>query len=101
LVDGGHFFDIVSEDIVYEVLSVTGLEPKHAYILALSDEPDGDGPLEPLAAFMTNPAGAAIVNATGAIRQVVQGEDKIERRYLVIAEGHSDKLGPVVRVQLK
>jgi hypothetical protein len=26
------------------------------------------------AAFMTNPAGSAIVNATGAIRQVVQGE---------------------------
>jgi len=25
--------------------------------------------LEPLAAFMTNPAGSAIVNATGAIRQ--------------------------------
>lgn len=81
--------------------SVTGLEPKHAYILALSHERDGESPLEPLAAFMTSPAGSAIVNATGAIRQVVQGEDKIERRYLVIAEGHADKLGPVVQVQLK
>jgi YVTN family beta-propeller protein len=81
--------------------SVTGLEPKHPYILALSHAGDGDGPLEPLAAFMTNPAGSAIVNATGAIRQVVHGEHKIERRYLVIAEGHADKPGLVVQVQLK
>ena len=64
-------------------------------------EPDGQGPLEPLAAFMTNPAGSAIVNATGAIRQVVHGEDKIQRRYLVIAEGHADKPGHVVQVQLR
>jgi hypothetical protein len=57
--------------------------------------------LEPLAAFMTNPAGSAIVNATGAIRQVVHGEDRIQRRYLVIAQGHADKPGAVVQVQLK
>jgi YVTN family beta-propeller protein len=81
--------------------SVTGLKPKQPYILALSHERGGDGPLEPLAAFMTNPAGSAIVNATGAIRQVVHGEDKIQRRFLVIAEGHADKPGPVVQVQLK
>jgi YVTN family beta-propeller protein len=81
--------------------SVTGLEPKQPYVLALSRERNGEGPLEPLAAFMTNPAGSAIVNATGAIRQVVHGEDKIERRYLVIAEGRADKPGPVVQAQLK
>jgi hypothetical protein len=57
--------------------------------------------LEPLAAFMTNPAGSAIVNATGAIRQVVRGEDKIPRRYLVIAAGHPDKPGRIVQVPLK
>ena len=62
---------------------------------------DGSGALEPLAAFMTNPAGSAIVNAIGPIRQVVQGEDKIQRRYLVIAQGHADKPGHVVQVQLK
>jgi len=33
---------------------------------------------------MTNPAGAAIVNAVGPIRQLVSGEDNIIRRYLVI-----------------
>ena len=81
--------------------SVTGLEPKKPYILALTHERDGEGPLEPLAAFMTNPAGSAIVNATGAIRQVVHGEDKIQRRYLVIAEGRADKPGPIVQTQLK
>jgi YVTN family beta-propeller protein len=81
--------------------SVTGLEPRQPYILALARERKGEGPLEPLAAFMTNPAGSAIVNATGAIRQVVRGEDKIERRFLVIAQGHADKPGAVVQRQLK
>ena len=38
--------------------SATGLEPKHAYVLALSRKADGSGPLEPLAAFTTNPAGS-------------------------------------------
>jgi YVTN family beta-propeller protein len=79
--------------------AVTGLEPKQPYILALTHERSGGGPLEPLAAFMTNPAGSVIVNATGAIRQVVQGEDNIVRRYLVIAEGHADKPGRIVQVQ--
>ena len=56
--------------------SVTGLEPKQPYVLALAHDRDGDGPLQPLAAFMTNPAGSAIVNAIGPIRQIVHGEDK-------------------------
>jgi YVTN family beta-propeller protein len=81
--------------------SVTGLVPKQPYVLALAHQPNGEGPLEPLSAFTTNPAGSAIVNATGAIRQVVRGEDKIQRRYLVIAQGHPDKPGPIVQVQLK
>jgi YVTN family beta-propeller protein len=81
--------------------SVTGLEPKQPYVLALAQERNGEGPLEPLAAFTTNPAGAAIVNATGPIRQVVRGEDGMARRYLVIAEGHPDKPGAVVQTQLK
>jgi YVTN family beta-propeller protein len=81
--------------------SVTGLEPKKPYILALTHQRGGEGPLEPLVAFMTNAAGSAIVNATGAIRQVVHGEDDIQRRYLVIAEGRADKPGPIVQTQLK
>jgi YVTN family beta-propeller protein len=65
--------------------SATGLTPKTAYVLALSSAPDGSGPREPLATFMTNPAGAAIVNAVGPIRQVVQPGADAPRRYLVIA----------------
>jgi hypothetical protein len=80
---------------------VTGLQPKQSYVLALAHLPSGDGALEPLAAFMTNPAGSAIVNAAGPIRQVVQGEEKIERRYLVIAQGTPAKPGPVVQSQLQ
>ncbi len=79
--------------------SATGLEPKHPYVLALSNNPDGSGKLEGLASFMTNPAGAAIVNAVGPIRQVVQGEDEVQRRYLVIAPGSAAEHGAPVQVQ--
>jgi YVTN family beta-propeller protein len=79
--------------------SVTGLEPKQHYVLALADHADGTGMTEPLAAFMTNPAGSAIVNAAGPIRQIVQNSAKTERRYLVIAPGEPSKLGTPVQVQ--
>ena len=79
--------------------SVTGLEPKQRYILALADHANGDGSVQPLAAFMTNPAGSAIVNAVGPIRQIVQGFAGSERRYLVIAPGDASKFGEAVQVQ--
>ena len=79
--------------------SVTGLEPKQRYILALAEKADGSGSLQPLAAFMTNPAGSAIVNAAGPIRQIVQDSAKSERRYLVIAPGDASKFGAAVQVQ--
>jgi YVTN family beta-propeller protein len=79
--------------------AVTGLEPGQAYVLALASEPSGAGVLQPLQAFKANPAGAAIVNAIGPIRQVVRGEDKIQHRYLVIVPGTVDKLGAPVQVQ--
>jgi YVTN family beta-propeller protein len=80
--------------------SVTGLGPKQPYVLALSQRPDGRGPLEPLAAFTTNPAGSAVVNAIGPIRQVVRGEADGERRYLVIVAGTAAQPGAVVQVQV-
>jgi YVTN family beta-propeller protein len=82
--------------------SVTGLEPKQPYALALSDNSDGSGRLEVLASFMTNPAGSAIVNAIGQIRQLVQpGTDSAsdKRRYLVIAPRSDGKVGAPVQVQ--
>lgn len=79
--------------------SVTGLEPKKAYILALSDKPDGSGSLEGLSNFMTNPAGSAIVNAVGPIRQIVEAKHKDERRYLVVASSQDGKPGKVLQVQ--
>ena len=80
--------------------AVTGLMPAHAYVLALADNRDGTGTLQPLAAFMTNPAGSAVVNADGPIRQIVQSDVKVSQRYLVIAEGKPDRLGAVVQRQL-
>jgi len=79
--------------------SVTGLMPKSPYILALSDKADGSGVLQPLAAFMTNPAGSAIVNTTGPIRQIVQSDTGQVRRYLVIAEGKSGQPGKIIQRQ--
>jgi YVTN family beta-propeller protein len=79
--------------------AVTGLEPGKPYLLALSSEPAGTGVLEPLQGFMTNPAGAAIVNAIGPIRQLVRGEDQAPRRYLVILTGTPDNHGAAVQVQ--
>jgi YVTN family beta-propeller protein len=79
--------------------SVTGLEPKRAYVLALAAGKDGSGALEPLTNFMTNPAGAAIVNALGPIRQVVQGEVELPRRYLVIVPGPLTGQSKPVQIQ--
>jgi hypothetical protein len=49
---------------------------------------------------MTNPTGSAIVNATGPIRRIVRGEDKLLRRYTVIARGHAGSPGSIVQGQL-
>ena len=79
--------------------AVTGLDPGKPYVLALASESSGTGALEPLQGFMTNPAGAAVVNTVGPIRQLVRGEDEIPRRYLVIVPGTADNHGGPVQVQ--
>ena len=84
--------------------AVTGLEPGKPYVHALARRRDGGGggggPLEPLAAFTTNPAGAAVVDAIGPIRQIVRASRPAERRYLVIAAGTPAQPGPVVQMQV-
>jgi YVTN family beta-propeller protein len=83
--------------------AVTGLQPKEPYVLGLADNADGMGDLQVLANFMSNPAGSAIVNALGQIRQLVTpgmstAGDK--RRYLVVAPQVSGKPGAPLQVQL-
>ncbi|SIT47961.1 40-residue YVTN family beta-propeller repeat protein [Paraburkholderia ribeironis] len=80
--------------------SVTGLKPKQPYVMALAKKADGSGALEPLANFMTNPAGSAVVNAVGPIRQVVQAEATDTRRYLVVAPIVEGKPGEPVQLQV-
>jgi YVTN family beta-propeller protein len=80
--------------------AVTGLAPKAPFVLALADHPDGTGKLEPVAAFVTNPAGAAIVNASGPIRQLARGDATAPRRYLTIAGGTPQRIGAVLQVQV-
>jgi hypothetical protein len=65
------------------------------------NEPSGAGDLQPLQGFMTSPAGSAIVNAIGPIRQIVRDEDRIRRRYLVIVPGAAGNLGVLVQVQVE
>jgi len=78
-----------------------GLQPKSTYVLALADKPDGSGTLQPLSTFTTNPAGAAIVNATGPIRQLVESAAPAPRRYLVIAPGGPEAMQAPVQIQLR
>jgi YVTN family beta-propeller protein len=80
--------------------AVAGLRPRQPYVLALANHADGNGKLEPLAAFKTNAAGSAIVNTTGPIQQVVQGDHSADRRYLVIAPGTMAAYGNAVQVQV-
>jgi YVTN family beta-propeller protein len=79
--------------------SVTGLEPKKPYVLALAEHPNGQGELQPLTKFMTNPAGSAIVNALGPIRQIVQSDVKAQKRYLVIVAATDTGLGAPVQIE--
>lgn len=48
---------------------------------------------------MTNPAGSAVVNAVGPIRQVVAADAGAPRRWLVIASGTPEAIGAVVQRQ--
>jgi len=79
--------------------AVAGLAPKQTFTLGLAARQDGTGTIEPLAKFMTNPAGAAIVNAVGPIRQIVKDAAPAERRFLVIRSGAPDETGAVVQRQ--
>ncbi len=79
--------------------AVSGLEPRKPYVLALAERPDGSGPIEPLASFMTNPAGSAVVNAVGPIRQVVRDAPEGRSRTLVIVPGTLSDHGSPVQVQ--
>ena len=80
--------------------AVTGLQAKAPYVVALTGHADGSGPLQSLAGFMTNPAGAAIVNVAGPIRQLIAGAaGPVPRRWLVIAPGKPDAPGKAVQTQ--
>lgn len=79
--------------------SVTGLQEGQSYVLGLADNADGTGNFEPLAQFMANPAGAAIVNAVGNIQEQLDGEGGQNPRFIVIVEGTTDQPGDPVQIQ--
>ena len=79
--------------------AAAGLMPRTSYVLALAANADGSGALEPLAQFTTNPAGAAIVDAIGPIRRIVQPGADGARRWLAIAPLVDGKPGAPVQLQ--
>ena len=79
--------------------AAVGLRPMTPYVLALAGDPDGRDELQPLAAFMTNQAGSAIVNTVAPLRNIVHPDTPAPRRYLVIAEGKPNAVGAVVQRQ--
>jgi YVTN family beta-propeller protein len=82
--------------------AVTGLKPKSKYQLVLmrkNEEPYGL--IEPLTEFQANPAGAAIVNTLGPLRQFVAGPaNPDDRRYLAIVPLEEAGSGKPVQIQL-
>ena len=68
-------------------------------MLVLTGNAGGSGAVEPLGDFRSNPAGAAIVNASGPIRQIVQGSAAAPRRFLAVAEVVNGAPGRIVQVQ--
>jgi YVTN family beta-propeller protein len=80
--------------------AVTGLEPKQNYVLALATRRNGTGTVQALRQFTTNPAGSAVVNTIGPIRQVVQTQSQAPRRYLVIFRADAgNATGAPVQIQ--
>ena len=81
--------------------AVAGLEPAKPYVLVLASRHDGSGAIEPLVQFMTNPAGAAVVNAVGPIRQIIEpdAQSRDERRYLAIFSVEHGKPARPVQLQ--
>jgi YVTN family beta-propeller protein len=81
--------------------AVAGLEPTKPYLLALASNSDGGGQIEPIAQFMTNPAGSAVVNAVGPIRQIVQPDASggAERRYLIVTTSDNGQPGQLAQLQ--
>jgi YVTN family beta-propeller protein len=80
--------------------AVAGLEPAKPYVLALTSNSDGTGRIEPIAQFMTNLAGAQVVNAVGPIRQIVDpSEAREQRRYLAVIAVENEKLSRPVQLQ--
>jgi YVTN family beta-propeller protein len=81
--------------------AVAGLDPARPYVLALTSNADGTGAAEAIAQFMTNPAGAAVVNAVGPIRQIVDPAAPTgdRRRYLAILSVENGKPSRPVQLQ--
>jgi YVTN family beta-propeller protein len=91
--------------------AVTGLQPMTNYQLALAEHSSKPyGELEPIVAFATNAAGAAIVDTLGPLRHVVavpaepsdrRRAEQSDRRYLVILPASATSDSEPLQVQLE
>ena len=91
--------------------AVTGLQPMANYQLALAEHRSNPyGELEPIVAFTTNAAGAAIVDTLDPLRHVVavpaepsdrRRAEESDRRYLVIVPASASSDNEPLQVQLE
>jgi hypothetical protein len=67
-----------AQTVVYVPNAIPAMsENRNAAMTMMPAVPSAPENLQPLQGFMTNPSGAAVVNAIGPIRQLVRGEDKV------------------------
>jgi YVTN family beta-propeller protein len=92
--------------------ALTHLQPGQRYVLALTNNKDGSGDLEPIASFMGGPDGAAGVAVLGPFRSMLlRGSSRSswpkkqsgQVRFLAVAalpgSGEDSRVGAVVQVQ--
>ena len=81
--------------------AVTGLQPMTSYTLGYAPDPQiPDQNFQPLSTFMTNAAGAQIVESIGPLRQVVAGTSQPEDRRSLVIVPANDAAQPA-QVQLQ
>lgn len=79
--------------------AVAGLAPRSPYVLGLSQKADGSGVITALAKFTTNPAGGAVVNTVGPLRDLGPQVGTEARRFLVIVPAPESATSTPLQVQ--
>jgi YVTN family beta-propeller protein len=79
-------------------VAASGLQPKHAYAVAIARDRGGKVTTSPVVRFVTNPSGAAVASTILQLKVALNGRDvDHERRYLVISDAAEDGRETIVQ----